>query len=104
MSLDPIVDNDTATVAFQQATSMVGEATADHQVAGLLTITAIGGGTPRLERDVSVIVGDAGGGFATGGNVDYLLAPATLTFANGAGNNATRTTAGLLTIVDDRRV
>jgi uncharacterized repeat protein (TIGR01451 family) len=81
----PIVDNDTATVAFAASSSNAPEQTATHNVGVTLTITANGTGTPMLERTVTVNVQDLGTGTATGGGTDYTYSPnpKTVTFASG---------------------
>ncbi|MBI1312273.1 hypothetical protein GC176_13370, partial [bacterium] len=81
-----ILDDDTATVTFDSATSNVDEDTVDHVIGVTLTINAVGTvGTDGLDRSVSVDVTDAGTGTATEGtavNDDYTYtSPTTLTFS-----------------------
>jgi Ca2+-binding RTX toxin-like protein len=81
-----ILDDDTATVTFDNATSDVDEEDVDHVVGLTLTITPSGSvGDVGLDRSVSVDVTDAGTGAADNGtavNDDFTFtSPTTLTFS-----------------------
>jgi fibronectin-binding autotransporter adhesin len=80
-----ILDDDTATVTFDNATSDVDEEDVDHVIGVTLTISASGSvGDVGLDRSVSVDVTDAGTGTAVNGtavNNDFTFtSPTTLTF------------------------
>jgi parallel beta-helix repeat protein len=82
-----ITDDDTATVAFQAASSATAnESAANHSVTVVLSVPS--GATPS---DITVDVTDAGGGTATS-DTDYTaVGTVTLTFAAGSSNGATQT-------------
>ena len=85
-----IIDNDTATIAFANATSNIGEGAGNDGLGLVLTLITNGTGAPTLERDVTFNVTTGAGGTAIGGGTDYTL-PALVTFAAGSLNGAVKT-------------
>jgi hypothetical protein len=92
-----ISDNDTAAVSFAAASSSVPEATTPHSVNALLTITAVGTGTPSLERALFAVVADTSGTATT--PADYSLSTTLIIFPAGAQTAATQPIS--IAIVDD---
>jgi uncharacterized repeat protein (TIGR01451 family) len=94
-----IVDNDSATIAFEFASSTVSEATTPHLVGVKLTTFGDGvQGAGSLSKDVAIFVSDAGGGSATSGGVDYNYSFQTVTFNAGDSGSTQNVSA---TIVND---
>ena len=80
-----ITDDESATVAFQAASSSLTEATTTHSV--VVTLTATG----TLQDALTVDVRDLGTGAAlTGTDFTYFGSPVTVTFAVGSANGATQ--------------
>jgi hypothetical protein len=94
-----ILDNDTATISFQTASSSVAEDVAGgtHDVGVTLTITGNGvAGMGTLGAEVKVDVDDLLTGSAAVGGTDYSFTdPTTLTFAAGAASGTQNVTLSI---------
>jgi uncharacterized repeat protein (TIGR01451 family) len=91
-----ITDNESAVVGFQSPTSAVSEGSTPHSVNALLTITAVGTGTPALAVPISAAVTQTPG---TAGAADYTLSTTSISFTAGTPSAATQPIA--ITIIDD---
>lgn len=93
-----IVDNDTAVLRFDSATSSAGEETGTHNVIVRLTVTANDvAGTGTIASPVTITIDDLTNGSA--GGVDYTFVdPTSLTFNAGA---ATSTKSASITLLND---
>ena len=93
-----IVDNDTGSLGFQNATTGPSEAAGTSSV-----VVSLSTGGATLAQALMVDVDDLLTGTATSGGDDYTFAdPSTLTFPVGSGNGATQ--SAILTIISEAKV